>query len=97
MIIGIHKNKIRGGSDLKQRLGICNTNLILLRHGNDTNLRHNSTGFFARNINKARFSMFVSRITDAPKDHKGLDISVNICSEVTRKNIFCVKRTFSFT
>ena len=92
-----HKKRIRGGSDLKQRLGICDTNLILLRHGNDTDLRHNSTGFFACNINKARFSICVSRITDALKDHSGLDISVIICSKVTRKNIFFVKRIFSFT
>ena len=28
-------HKIRGGSELKQMLGICNLNLILLQHGND--------------------------------------------------------------
>ena len=29
------ENKIKGGSELKQMLGMCNINLISLQHGND--------------------------------------------------------------
>ena len=31
----MHGNKIRGGSELEQRLGMCNMNLNSLQHGND--------------------------------------------------------------
>ena len=31
----IHENKIRGGSELEQMLGICNMNLISLQHRNN--------------------------------------------------------------
>ena len=31
----MHENKIRGGSELKQMLGICILNLISLQHSND--------------------------------------------------------------
>ena len=31
-IFDIHENRIRGGSELKQMLGICNLNSILLQH-----------------------------------------------------------------
>ena len=38
MNIDIHENRIRGGRELKQMLGICNLNLISLQHGNDKTL-----------------------------------------------------------
>ena len=37
-IFDIHENKIRGGSELKKMLGICNMNLISLQHGNGKGL-----------------------------------------------------------
>ena len=37
--VSIHENKIRGGSELKQMLGICDMNLISLQHDNDTGIQ----------------------------------------------------------
>ena len=52
------------------------------------NMRNNSTRFFASNSNKSGLSLFVNRISDILKPHKGLDISLKICSKIKLKKHF---------
>ena len=52
MNIDIHENRIRGGSELKQMLGICNLNLISLQHGNQHDIDNHKKNLFPSKTEK---------------------------------------------
>ena len=52
MNIDIHENRIRGGSELKQMLGIWNLNLISLQHGNQHDIDNHKKTYFRQKLKK---------------------------------------------